>query len=114
MAGMEKSAAILAAVIAVLATAAPAFADRGGRATPDPGFGRMDPVERREMMREMRRDETWRENRREAWRERHPEFGHLSPEERRQLRHDIRSAREGMPRRPPPPPPPPGYPFWRD
>ncbi len=111
MAGMKKSAPVrLLAVIAALAATLPAFADRGGRGAPDPGFGRMDPVERREMMREMRRDEAWREERRE----RHSGFGHMSPEERRQLRHDIRSARDGLPRRPPPPPPPPGYPFWRD
>jgi hypothetical protein len=74
----------------------------------------MDPLERREVVRDMRRDDAWREERREAWRERNHGFGHMSPEERRQLRHDIRSAREGMHRRPPPPPPPGYAPFWRD
>lgn len=68
------------------------------RFLPSEGLPPADP-EQRVLIREMRRREF--EARQEA---EPPSFGRLSPEERRQLRQDIRSAREGIYRRPPPPP----------
>ncbi len=96
-------------LIAVLA-APPALAERGDGHPrhrfirpdgPPPAYGgRMDErMEERMRMREFRRRER-------AADPGAPYFGRLSPEERRQLREDIRSAREGVYRRPPPPPPP--------
>lgn len=98
-------ASILMGLMAVL-TVPPAMAEHGDGPPrhrfirPDgPPSGFEERMEERMRMRELRRQE----------REAHPDapyFGRLSPEERRQLREDIRSAREGLYRRPPPP----GYP----
>jgi len=103
---------ILIVFLSAILTALPAMAERGDGPLrhrfirpdgPPPAFG--ERMEERMRMREFRRQE--REAQPDA-----PYFGRLSPEERRQLREDIRSAREGLYRRPPPPPsyPPPAYP----
>ena len=81
----------IAALLAAVPVCAEAGDGRFGRRLGGRGGDAPNP-ERVERLREFRRDEA-------------PAFGRLSPEERRQLRHDIRSAREGVYRRPPPPPP---------
>ncbi|MBK6403310.1 MAG: hypothetical protein IPP18_16120 [Rhodocyclaceae bacterium] len=89
-------------LVAVLAMP-PALAERGDGyprhrfIRPDgapPVYG--ERMEERMRMREFRRRERAADP--DA-----PYFGRLSPDERRQLREDIRSAREGVYRRPPPP-----------
>lgn len=114
---MKTRRGILSMVVGLMAvlSAPPVMAERGDGFPrhrfirpdgPPPDFG--ERMEERMRLREFRRHE--REAQADA-----PYSGRLSPEERRQLREDIRSAREGVYRRPPPPGYPPAiYPRPRD
>jgi hypothetical protein len=91
----NRSAALLVACVTAIIAATPAYADPDGGRIRHRFLYRDDPAdatraERIERVHDWRRSES--------------SFRRLSPEERRQLRHDIRSAREDVYRRPPPPP----------
>jgi hypothetical protein len=86
----------IAALLAAVSVRAEPGDGRSGRRFGGRGGDAPDP-ERVERIREFHRDDA-------------PVVRRMSPEERRQLRHDIRSAREGVYRRPPPQAPSPPFP----